>query len=132
GASEDDDGIFTVSRTGDISADLKVRFAISGTALVNSNYLLTPVESITNVVTRTNNGIVRRFTNVVANLIIPAFQSSLDVHVVPFDNALGDGDKTVILTLLLQTNEVRITTMLTNILTTNGSVIITNTMFVQV
>src|SRR6185503_14586219 len=79
-----------------------------------------------------NNGIVRRFTNVVANLIIPAFQSSLDVHVVPFDNPDGFGDKSVILTLLLQTNDTRVTTMLTNVLTTNGTVIITNTMFVQV
>lgn len=132
GASEDDDGIFTVSRTGDISSELKVRFAISGTALINSNYVLIPVDSITNVVTRTNNGIVRMFTNVVANLIIPAFQSSLDVHVVPFDNPNGFGDKSVTLTLLLQTNDTRITTMLTNVLTTNGNVIITNTMFVQV
>ncbi|MBC8003301.1 MAG: PKD domain-containing protein, partial [Opitutaceae bacterium] len=65
GASEDDDGIFTVSREGgDFSSDLKVRFRVGGTAFVNTDYVLNPVESITNVVTRTNNGVVRTFTNV--------------------------------------------------------------------
>ncbi len=132
GASEDDDGIFTLSRTGDISSELKVRFALSGTALINSDYVLNPVESITNTVTRTNNGVVRTFTNVIANLIFPAFVSSLDVHVIAFNNSNGFGDRSVILTLLLQTNDTRITTVLTNVLTTNGSVITTNTMFVQV
>ena len=134
--SEADDGLFTITRSrpdGGYSEDLKVRFAVSGKAFINVNYLLNPVDTMTNVVRRTNSGIVRTFTNVVANLIIPAGSPSLDLHVISLDgaNTLGDGDKSVILTLLLQTNETRVATVVTNILTTNGSVIITNSIFVN-
>ena len=136
GLTEDDDGLFTITRSRldeDYSQELKVRFSVSGTALINSDYLLTPVDSVTNVIVRTNNGVVRTFTNVVANLIIPAGVPSLDLRVLSLGGAstLGDGDKSVILTLLLQTNEVRVATVITNILTTNGNVIITNSIFVD-
>lgn len=135
-AGETGAGTFTVTREGgDFSQDLPVNFTLSGTAIANRDYTILGANTLaTNCVVITNGN--ERMTNCVevstnrGNIVIPAFVSSVDVQVVPIDNAFGDGDKTVTLTLLLQTNFFRVRTEVTNILTTNGSVIITNSMFV--
>jgi uncharacterized delta-60 repeat protein len=122
------DGVFTVSREGgDFTQDLPVRFRVSGSAAYLSDYTLAACTFETNGDVITTN--CTTFTNSIGQIIIPAFQSSVDVQVVPIDNALGDGGRTVVMTLMLQTNFIRSRLEITNILTTNGSVIVTNSMF---
>src|SRR5205085_2304358 len=99
------DGIFTVTREGgDFTQDLPVRFNLSGTAVANVDYTIVGANTLATNCTFTTNGNVIT-TNCVAvstnrgQLVIPAFVSSVDVHVMPIDNALGDGSKSVTFTL---------------------------------
>jgi len=111
------DGYFRISRQGDISEDLPVRFTLTGNAIYNSDYFTVPG-------TFEESGF--------GEVVIPAGLDYVDLNVIPFDNGVGDGDKTVVLTLLLQTNVTRISTVLSNQLVTNGQVITTNTIIVTV
>jgi uncharacterized delta-60 repeat protein len=132
---EGSNGVFTVSREGgDFTQDLPVRFRMSGSAAYLTDYTLTAVDTQqTNCTYETNGNVITTncvtTTAAIGQVIIPAFQSSIDVQVVPVDNAFGDGDRTAVMTLALQTNFIRSRLEVTNILTTNGSVIITNSMF---
>src|SRR6185369_1795911 len=63
---------------------------------------------------------------------IPAGLPSIDLHVIPANDSSGNGDETLVLTLLLRTNDIRVTTILSNIFTTNGSTITSNTIFADV
>jgi uncharacterized delta-60 repeat protein len=129
---EGNDGIFTITREGgDFTQDLPVRFSVSGSAFYLRDYTLTAVDTLaTNCTITTNDGVritnCVTSTNAIGQAVIPAFQSSIDVHVVPIDNAVGDGDKAVVMTLSLQTNFFRIRTEVTNFFITNGTAITTN------
>lgn len=70
-------GIYTVKREGDLTANLEVRYALSGTASNGVDYV-TP----TGVVT------------------IPAGVASADISVTALDDALLEGEESIILTLL--------------------------------
>ncbi len=128
-------GVFTVSREGgDFAQDLPVRFRLSGSAAYQTDYTLTSVDTAqTNCTYVTNGNVITTncvtSTATIGQVVIPAFQSSVEVEVVPTDNALGDGGRTVVMTLGLQTNFFRSRLEVTNILITNGSVIVTNSMF---
>jgi uncharacterized delta-60 repeat protein len=110
------DGYFRIRRFGDTTEDLPVRFTVSGSAILNTDYTLNPAT------------VAER----IGQVIIPAGLDSIDLYATPIGNDIGDGNKNVILTLLLQTNETRISTILTNVLITNGPVVVTNTMLVTV
>jgi len=121
-------GVFTVSREGgDLEQELPVRFGVSGSAAYLVDYTLATCTITTNEGVWMTNCVTTDAA--LGQIIIPASQSSVDVQVVPIDNAAGDGDKTVVVTLTLQTNFFRSRLEITNILTTNGSVIVTNSMF---
>jgi uncharacterized repeat protein (TIGR01451 family)/uncharacterized delta-60 repeat protein len=136
------DGIYTLTRDGDTSGELYVRFQLGGTAIINQEYFLSPVDSaVTNTVITTNGETrITNYVTVLTNrgqIYFPPGVSQLDVHVIPTNNVpVGDGDKTVTLTLLLQTNFYRTVTFLTNVLVTNntpgGQVVFTNSYFVTV
>ncbi|HMJ92448.1 MAG TPA: Calx-beta domain-containing protein, partial [Candidatus Acidoferrum sp.] len=111
GVTADEEGHFIITREGDISEDLVVRFEPNG-ELNNTNLFSdAPVDFD------------------LGRIIIPAGLSSIDLRYVPNDNSIGSGNDFVSLRLLLATNDVRVTTVLTNVVTTNGSVSITNTIF---
>ncbi len=134
------DGLFTLTRDGDTSGGLYVRFQLSGTAVINTDYILSPVDtSVTNIVVTTNGEV--RITNIVVTaanngqIYFPPGVSQLDLHVtstnsLTTNNLVGDGDKSVVLTLMLQTNFYRVVTFVTNVLVTNGPVVYTNSFFV--
>lgn len=105
------DGYFRIRREGDTSEELPVRFTVSGSAILGADYTLAP-------------GVIAES---IGEVIIPAGLDSIDLTVTPIGNDIGDGDKRVFLTLLLQTNQTRISTFLTNRLITNGTVVVTNT-----
>ena len=69
-------GIFTVSRTGNTSSDLEVKFSVGGTATPGSDY-----ETIGGSVT------------------IPAGQASAEISVTAIDDLLAELDETVVLTI---------------------------------
>ncbi len=134
-----EDGVFTITREGgEFSQDLPVVFTMSGRALYDFDYGLAGTDNLaTNCVYETNGTVITTncvvFTTPRGQLIIPAFQSSIDVHVIPTNNFLGDGAKSAVMTLILQTNFTRVTTVLTNFLVTNqpGNIVVTNSLFVQ-
>ncbi len=113
GVSSDEEGHFVVTRDGDLSEDLVVRFEPIG-QLNEGNFFSDFATIIFDQ---------RRF-------IIPAGFSSVDFRYTPTDNGVGTGNDSVGIRLLLATNDLRVFTVLTNVLTTNGSVISTNTLFV--
>jgi uncharacterized delta-60 repeat protein len=104
-------GIFTVRRTGDLTRDLPVAYVLSGTASAGTHY---DAELLTNMV------------------IIPAGADATELRVPPLQDTVGDGPETVIVNLIHNTNDIRIVTLLTNVLTTNGTVVVTNTDFYYV
>ncbi len=131
-------GKFKITRAGDTNQDLPVRFALSGTAVQGIDYQ--PLGSITTNITFTTNGSVVITNTVVAtndfgSFTIRAGSSSTNLNVVAIEDSSGTGPKTVEVTLLLQTNDFRISTMLTNIVSTNAmntNVVVTNTFFVSI
>jgi hypothetical protein len=72
----DGNAVFTVTRTGSTAQDLTVEFTVTGAATNGADY-----QTITTTVT------------------IPAGESTVDVTVVPINDAEVEGDETVILTL---------------------------------
>lgn len=68
-------GVFSITRTGDTSSPLTVKYKLSGTAINGTDY-----------------------TNV-TSVIIPPGQSSVGVFIKPIDDSLKEGDETVILTI---------------------------------
>jgi hypothetical protein len=74
-------GRFTISRSGVTSGNLTVYLAISGTAIPGGNYL--PLDS---------------------SVVITNGSSSVNLDVIPFDDLISDPTKSVILTLLANTN----------------------------
>lgn len=70
-------GSFTVSRTGDASAPLTVRFVPAGTARIGADYSLSPAWSVT----------------------IPAGAGSADLAVTPVDDSRIEGPESVVLSL---------------------------------
>jgi uncharacterized repeat protein (TIGR01451 family)/uncharacterized delta-60 repeat protein len=113
GVTEDETGHFIITRDGDTSGDLAVRFETFGAITAE------------NLTSDTATIILDQHT-----FVIPAGFSSVDLRYTPTDNSVGTGNETVGIRLLLATNDVQITTVLTNVLTTNNGVIITNTEFV--
>ena len=114
-------GIFRITRDGgDLSQPLAVRYRMDGTAAMNTNYLLWPENLWTNV-TRLPNG--NKITNVAmavyGRTVIPAWQFSVDMAVTAFDNNVGNGNQSAIMTLVLQTNDYRAVPYLTNVIYTN-------------
>lgn len=126
-------GVFTITRDGDVSEELPLRFAIGGIAINGTDY--EQIGSMrTNIVYETNEtGITTNYIVVVDRLIgdavIPAGEVSTSVLITPIDNSLQDGPRSVRLSLILATNYFRYTTTLTNVITTNGTVRTTNTLF---
>ena len=114
-------GIFRITRDGgDWSQPLPVRYRLDGTAVMPVDYLLWQENLWTNVITLPNG---TKVTNVAQNAIgrteIPAWQPYVDMAVTGIDNANGNGNQSVIMTLLLQTNDFRVTEFLTNVIYTN-------------
>lgn len=72
-----DNGRFIIGRTGDTSASLTVNLELSGTATDTADY-----------------------ATISTTQIIPAGASQLNINVVPVDDALVEGDETVIMTIL--------------------------------
>ena len=107
-------------------SDLRVRYFLSGSAVIGTDYIPPPGNLFTNPMT----GV--RTTNVIGFATIPAGFNATDVSIPPINDNFGFGAVDVRMTLMLQTGGVRIVSMATNILTTNGTVVITNTMFVSV
>jgi len=131
-------GLFRITRDGDLSRDLLVRYRLDGTARfptmldpMGGDYLAWDGNWWTNIVIRIIGG--RPVTNYIIRLsnigtvTIPAGQAWIDMPVVANDNGAGDGDKSVILTLLHQTNDLRIVSYLTNVIVTN--IISTNAVY---
>src|SRR5205085_5710031 len=88
---------FNITRDGDVSADLPVRFAIGGRAVNGGDY-----ESIgsmrTNVVYETNGteittNYVVETNPFIGEAVIPAGEASTLVFSTPIDNALQDGSR---------------------------------------
>jgi tartrate-resistant acid phosphatase type 5 len=71
-----DPGLFTITRTGDLTGDLIINYSVGGTAISGSDY-----QPLTGTIT------------------IPAGQSSTAFSVVPIDDALYEPDETVVVTL---------------------------------
>src|SRR6185503_8069692 len=71
-----DTGTFTVSRTGSTASSLTVFYSVSGTATAGSDFQTIPL-----------------------SILIPAGQSSAGITVTTMDDALVEGDETVIVTL---------------------------------
>jgi hypothetical protein len=71
-----DPGLFTITRTGDLTSDLIINYSVSGTASSSSDY-----QPLTGIIT------------------ISAGQSSNAFSVVPIDDALYEPDETVVVTL---------------------------------
>ena len=115
-AIEGGEGHFTIRREGDISEDLPVRFNLSGSAVTNVDYTISPINVTTNG----------------SEFVIPAGSDSIDLIVSAPTNGVGSGNKTIVLTLQMQPTQTRITTILTNVLITNGNIYFTNTMLVDV
>ncbi len=121
-----DAGSFNIIREGDLSAELRVRYLFSGRALIGTDFVPPPGNLFTNPIT----GMVT--TSAVGFITIPGGQASTNLDIVAIDNPDGFGPTSVRLTLMLAPNDLRITTMLTNVITTNGMFMITNTMFISV
>ncbi|MBI5387365.1 MAG: carboxypeptidase regulatory-like domain-containing protein [Verrucomicrobia bacterium] len=133
-------GSFRISRDGDLSQDLIVFFnEPTGTAVMGADYEPFPQTTYTfywqtniNNRLRTNSASYTHYT-----VTIPAGQASTNLNLLSIDNAVGDGDKTVKVTLSLAPFDWRVITYITNTLVTNqlGSninVITTNALFVSV
>lgn len=118
-------GIFTLTRDGDLGADLRVRYFLSGPAVMAADYQVPPGNFFTNPV---NMAVT---SNTVGFVTIPAGSNTATVPIRGIPDTTGFGPLDARLTILHQTGEVRIVTVLTNVLTTNGPVVITNTMFVN-
>jgi uncharacterized repeat protein (TIGR01451 family)/uncharacterized delta-60 repeat protein len=96
--------VFEVSRIGDINSDLRVLFALSGTAIPSSDY--EPLAE--------------------DNVIIPAGQTSTLLSFNTIADTVSDGMRDLRVSLRLETNDVRIITVVTNINGTNELLVITN------
>src|SRR5262249_46678013 len=127
---------FFLYRNGDVSGDLWVRFALGGTAQNAVDY-----ERIgavrTNVTYMTNGSVITTNYTVIPNAlagfaVIPAVESLLHVKISPIDNDISEGTRTVRLSLMLATNDVRISSYITNTFITNGTIRVTNTIFVTI
>ena len=125
-------GWFRICREGDLSQDLLVRYRVDGTAVIGTDYLMWDGNWWTNIIVRDGRTNIVITQSAIGRVTIPAGQPCVDMPVVAIPNEVGDGGKSVIFTLLLQTNDIRITSYLTNILitnyvTSNAYYIITNT-----
>jgi subtilase family serine protease len=69
-------GVFTVARTGDLSAPLTLTYTVSGTATPDSDYVALP-----------------------GNVTIPVDSATATIVVTPIDDLLAEPDETVVLTL---------------------------------
>ncbi len=96
-------GVFKISRTGSVAQDLTVYYALSGTATTNEYQV------------PTNNPVV-----------IPAGTNSANLQIVPIDDGQGLGPETLTLTLLLATNDIRLSTVVTNTGTNQLIITVTN------
>lgn len=126
-------GRFTATRTGDSSQELMVRFGLGGTAVVDVDYLPFGGVNVTNwvVVTNEDGSFSTNETVTVdpTRFLFPAGVDTIDLDVVPIDNTTFEGTRTVVVNLLLETNDFRYGTILTNVVSTNG---VTNTIFITV
>ena len=84
GETPDDDGTFTITRTGSTASALTVPFRLAGTATRNSDYQI-----------RTNGVVITNGTSV----IIPAGFSTVDVTVDVLNDSLGESTESAILVL---------------------------------
>ncbi len=132
-------GHFTVSRTGDTGQDLKVRFATGGTAEVDIDYQPFGGYWVTNTVVVTNDDETITTNEVPVfdpeYILIPAGYESVQLDVIPINNDVNTGGtNNIIVSLLLETNDWRYTTTLTNVVTTNTfgttNILSTNTVFI--
>jgi len=121
-----DAGSFNIIREGDLSGDLLVRYHFSGLAQIGTDFVPPPGNLFTNPLT----GVVT--TNPVGFITIPGGQPSTNLDIVAIDNPDGVGPSLVRCTLMLAPTDLRITTMLTNIITTNGTILLTNTMIISI
>lgn len=133
-------GRFKITRDGDLSQDLVVFLkAPTGTAVMGTDYEAIPLTAytfywLTNIDNklRTNSATFNNYT-----VTIGAGQNSTNLDIASIDNAIGDGDKSVTVTLQLAPFDWRIVTYLTNTLVTNHvtsniTVVVTNTEYVSV
>jgi uncharacterized delta-60 repeat protein len=116
-------GGFTILRDGDLSQPLTVFYKAGGTAQVGTDYLPFPTEWVTNETIYVGGD--GRLTNEVvtqerlAQITFQPGQSATNLDVIGMDNTDGSGDKSVILSLALATRDIRVTTYLTNAVSTN-------------
>ena len=75
-AATPDTGTFTVSRTGSTAAALTVNYTVGGTATNGTDY-----------------------TTIPTSVVIPAGSASATITVTPIDDAVSEGDETVVVTL---------------------------------
>ena len=130
-------GVFRFTRAGgNFEEELAVRYILNGTAQIGVDYNYPPGHLFCRDVVTTNMGMLE--TNSVCTslpigvVIIPPFETFVDQIIDPLDNGDGTGAKTVLATVLLQTNFFRVSTVLTNQLVTNGMVVVTNSYFFTV
>ncbi|MCX6902481.1 MAG: PKD domain-containing protein, partial [Verrucomicrobia bacterium] len=116
-------GIFRITRDGDLSKDMPVLYRTDGTAVMGTNttanYPPWDGNWWTNVVKKGNDYITNVTMSKVGRVVILAGQASVDLAVTAIDNTNGNGNQSVIMTLLLATNDFRLTPYLTNVVTTN-------------
>jgi uncharacterized delta-60 repeat protein/uncharacterized repeat protein (TIGR01451 family) len=134
-------GVFTFTREGSLDEELSVRYFLSGSAQIGIDYDY-PTGNLFCVTVITTNAMDMLETNVmcenidIGQITIPAGSASVDLLINPISTVDGVGAKTVVATVLLQTNFFRISQVLTNVLITNSTVmppvVVTNSIFVSV
>ncbi|MDB6035881.1 MAG: Calx-beta domain protein, partial [Verrucomicrobiales bacterium] len=133
-------GFLTISRSGDLSQELKVRFAINGRASMGVDYENLVEAYTTNVVKMTNGDVITTNSipvlNQIGQVIIAPFESSTNLYIVPIDNGEYAGPRDVLFTLMLQTNDLRYSTLFTNVVSTNtigtNVIVTTNTLLLTI
>ena len=115
-------GTIRITRYGDTRKDLPVLYRVDGTAVLAVDYLEWLGNWWTNIIIDPGDPPVTNYIphmEQIGQVIIPAGSAFVDLNVTAIDNANGNGDQSVIFTLLLATNDFRISSYLTNLITTN-------------
>src|SRR6185503_62209 len=98
-------GGFVISRTGNLTKPLPVRYIVNGTAEPGLDYEYLTDMIVTNYVITTNMGMAMTnqvvTTGTIAQVTIPINEVSVDLDVTAIDNPDGKGNKDVFVTLLL-------------------------------
>jgi uncharacterized delta-60 repeat protein len=112
-------GRFQISRTKALDLPLRVLFNLSGTAAAGADYVDWPNKTSQTNIFKVLNGMV---TNVVDfdYVDLPAGAASTTVEILPSPDAKGEGDETVILSLALPIQSLRITDTATNTVSIPG------------